>query len=131
MGRPPVTGVAQLPRPSCLATIPTALLLAVPAMSVELFRYRDVAKDGGRLEYVFESDEKDFPKTATKNQVAEIAAEFMATFYGFQVGALKPRSSARNRCRFDWSVLSVDQESVEQLYFVAILPDGSVVEPRD
>jgi hypothetical protein len=28
------------------------LLLAVPAMAVELFRYRGAAKDGGTLEYV-------------------------------------------------------------------------------
>ena len=32
-------------------------LLAVPAMSVELFRYRGAAKDGGTLEYVFEASE--------------------------------------------------------------------------
>ena len=38
----------------CFATILIALLLAVPAMSVELFRYRGAAKDGGTLEYVFE-----------------------------------------------------------------------------
>ena len=33
-------------------------LLAVPAMSVELFRYRGAAKDGGTLEYVFEAGEQ-------------------------------------------------------------------------
>ena len=39
----------------CLATIPITLSLTVPAMSVELFRYRGAAKDGGTLEYVFEA----------------------------------------------------------------------------
>ena len=39
-----------------LATILITLLLAVPAISVELFRYRGAAKDGGTLEYVFEAD---------------------------------------------------------------------------
>src|SRR6266481_8990791 len=34
------------------------LLLATPAMSVELFRYRGAAPDGGTLEYVFESEEQ-------------------------------------------------------------------------
>jgi hypothetical protein len=29
------------------------LFLSVPAMSVELFRYRGAAKDGGTLEYIF------------------------------------------------------------------------------
>jgi hypothetical protein len=28
-------------------------MLATPALSVELFRYRGAAKDGGTLEYVF------------------------------------------------------------------------------
>ena len=31
------------------------LFLSVPAMSVELFRYRGAAKDGGTLEYIFET----------------------------------------------------------------------------
>ena len=39
----------------CLATILITLSLTVPAMSVELFRYRGAAKDGGTLEYVFEA----------------------------------------------------------------------------
>jgi hypothetical protein len=38
-----------------LATTLTILLLAIPAMSVELFRYRGAPKDGGTLEYVFEA----------------------------------------------------------------------------
>jgi hypothetical protein len=33
-----------------LTTILIMLLLAIPAMSVELFRYRGAAKDGGTLE---------------------------------------------------------------------------------
>jgi hypothetical protein len=34
------------------------LLLVVPAMSVELFRYRGAAKDGGTLEYVFDAGDQ-------------------------------------------------------------------------
>jgi hypothetical protein len=60
-------------------------------LTAELFRYRGAARDGGTLEYVFESDEKDVPKTVTKDQVAEIAADFMTSFYGIQVGALETR----------------------------------------
>jgi hypothetical protein len=33
-----------------------ALMLAIPAYAVELFRYRGTAKDGGTLEYIFETD---------------------------------------------------------------------------
>jgi hypothetical protein len=71
-----------------LAAILISVLLALPALSVELYRYRGAAKDGGTLEYVFESDESQLPKTVTKEKVAEIAADFMTTFYGIQVGAL-------------------------------------------
>jgi hypothetical protein len=36
-----------------LATILFTVLLAAPAMSVDLFRYRGADKDGGTLEYIF------------------------------------------------------------------------------
>ena len=36
--------------------------------------------DGGTLEYIFETDEQDVPKTVSKEKAAEIAADFMTTF---------------------------------------------------
>src|ERR1700736_5548849 len=72
-----------------LATVLFTLLLVAPAMAVELYRYRGAAKDGGTLEYVFETDQQDVPATATREKVAEIAADFMTTFYGVQTGALE------------------------------------------
>jgi hypothetical protein len=36
-----------------LTAILITLLLAVPAMSVEVFRYQGAGKDGGTLEYIF------------------------------------------------------------------------------
>jgi hypothetical protein len=50
-------------------------------MSVEVFRYRGAAKDGGALEYIFEAGEQNSPNAATKEKAAEIAADFMTTFY--------------------------------------------------
>ena len=47
------------------------------------------AKDGGTLEYVFEASEQNSPNAITKEKVAEIAADFMTTFYHAQVGALE------------------------------------------
>jgi hypothetical protein len=41
---------------------------------VELFRYRDAAKDGGTLEYVFDGGEQNSPDAVTKEKAAEIAA---------------------------------------------------------
>ena len=57
--------------------------------SVELFRYRGAAKDGGTLEYVFEAGEQNSANAVTKEKAAEIAADFMTTFYGVEVGALE------------------------------------------
>ena len=68
--------------------IPDSLLLAVPAMSVELFRYRGAANDGGTLEYVFEAGGQNSPNAVTKEKAAEIAADFMTTFYHVQIGAM-------------------------------------------
>ena len=44
--------------------------------------------DGGTLEYIFETDEQEVPKTVSKEKAAEIAADFMTTFYHVQIGAL-------------------------------------------
>jgi hypothetical protein len=46
-------------------------------MSVELFRYRGAAKDGGTLEYVFDAGEQNSPNAVTKEKAAEIAAEIL------------------------------------------------------
>ena len=64
-----------------LATFLITLLLKVPAMSVELFRYRSAAKDCGTLEYVFDGGEQNSPNAVTKEKAAEIAADFVTTFY--------------------------------------------------
>ena len=60
-----------------LSTFLIVLSMILPAMSVELFRYRGAAKDGGTLEYVFEAGEQNSPNAITKKKVAEIAAEIL------------------------------------------------------
>jgi hypothetical protein len=114
-----------------LAGILITLLLATPAFSVELFRYRGAAKDGGTLVYVFETDQRDVPATATKEKVAEIAADFMTTFYGVQVGALETQELRTSPVPF-WLICFSDtvKGPLRQIFFVVLLPDGSVVEPR-
>jgi len=113
-----------------LATILFTLLLAVPAMSVELFRYRGAAMDGGTLEYIFETDEQDVPKTVTEKKVAEIAADFMTSYYGVQVGALETQEFRTTPVPF-WFVCFSDtiKGPLRQMFFVVVLPDGKVVEP--
>lgn len=82
---------------SHFASILLALLLAIPAMSVELFRYRGAAKGGGTLEFVFEADEQTSSNAVTKEKVAEIAADFMTTFYHVQIGALETQEFRKTR----------------------------------
>jgi hypothetical protein len=113
------------------ATFLLTLMLAVPAMSLELFRYRGPAKNGGTLEYVFKSDQQ-VPKTVTDQKVAEIAAEFMTTFYGIQVGTLESQEFRTSPVPF-WLVSftdSVKEGPLHQMFFVVVLPNGTVVEPR-
>jgi hypothetical protein len=113
-----------------LATVIVALMLSVPAMSVELFRYRGAAKNGGTLEYVFETDGQDVPQTVTKEKVAEIAADSMTSFYGVQVGALETQEFRTTPVPF-WLVCFSDtiKGPLRQMFFVVVLPDGKVVEP--
>src|ERR1700732_4101109 len=82
------------------AMILITLLLATPAMSVELFRYRGAGKDGGTLEYVFEAGQQNSPNAVTKGKAAEIAADFMTTFYHVQVGGLETQEFRKSPVPF-------------------------------
>jgi hypothetical protein len=107
------------------------LLLAIPALSVELFRYRGAAKDGGTLEYVFEAGEQNSPNAITKEKAAEIAADFMNTFYHVQIGALETQEFRTQPVPF-WLVCFSDtiKGPMRQMFFVVLLPDGTVVVPK-
>jgi hypothetical protein len=114
-----------------LATILIILFPAAPAISVELFRYRGAAKDGGTLEYVFEGGEQNSPNAITKEKAAEIAADFMTNFYHVQVGALETQEFRTAPVPF-WLVCFSDafKGSIKNLFFVVLLPDGTVVVPK-
>jgi hypothetical protein len=114
-----------------LATILITLLLTLPAMSVELFRYRGAAKDGGTLEYVFDAGEQNSPNAITKEKAAEIAADFMTTFYHEQVGAVETQEFRTTPVPF-WLVCLSDtvKGPIKNMYFVLLLPDGTVVVPK-
>jgi hypothetical protein len=119
------------PAMRCFATFLITLLLAAPAMSVELFRYRGAAKDGGTLEYVFEADEQNSPNAVTKEKAAEIAADFMTTFYHVQIGGLETQEFRTQPVPF-WLVCFSDaiKGPLRQMYFVVLLANGTVVVPR-
>jgi hypothetical protein len=113
-----------------LTILAVFVMLATPALAVELFRYGGAARDGGTLEYVFETDRQDIPATATKEKVAEIAADFMTTFYHIQIGALETQELRTTPVPF-WlvSFSEVIQGPAKQMYFVVVLPNGTIVEP--
>jgi hypothetical protein len=61
--------------------------------------------------YVFDTDEQDVPKAVTEKKVAEIAADFMTSYYGIQVGALETqefRTTPLPFCSFAFRTRSRD-----------------------
>lgn len=113
------------------ATFLITLLLSVPALSVELFRYRGAAMDGGTLEYIFQTDQQDVLKTVSKEKAAEIAADFVTTYYHAQISALETQEFRTQPAPF-WLVSFSDTTKgpMRQMFFVVLLPDGTIVEPR-
>jgi hypothetical protein len=113
-----------------IATILITLFLSVPAISTELFRYRGAAKDGGTLEYIFEAGEQNSPNAVTKEKAAEIAADFMTTFYHVQIGALETQDFSDNaRSLLADPLLGVkcQRDHGGKCFFFVLLPDGTVV----
>jgi hypothetical protein len=84
------------------------IMLTIPALSVELFRYRGAAK-GGTIEYVFDGGEQNSPKAVAKEKAAEITADFMTTFYHVQVGALESGEFRNSPAPF-WLICFSDME---------------------
>jgi hypothetical protein len=89
------------------------------------------AKDGGTLEYVFEAGEQNSPNAVAKEKAAEIAADFMTTFYHVQVGALETQEFRTSPVSF-WLICfsSTVKGPLRQRFVVVLLSDGTVVEPR-
>ena len=99
------------------------------AFAVELFRYRGAAKDGGSWN-TFRSRTAEFPERRHQEKAAEIA-DFMTTFYHVQVGALETQEFRTTPVPF-WLVCFSDtvKGPLRQMFFVVLLPDGTVVQPR-
>src|SRR5258708_24459956 len=67
----------------------------------------------------------------TKEKATEIAADFMTTFYHVQVGALETQEFRTQPVPF-WLVCFSDtvKGPIKNMFFVVLLPDGTVVVPR-
>ena len=46
-------------------------------------------RTAARWKYIFEAGEQDSPNAVTEEKAAEIAADFMTTFYHVQIGAIE------------------------------------------
>jgi hypothetical protein len=59
------------------------------------------------------------------------AAEFMTTFYHVQIGALETQELRTAPTPF-WLVCFSDtiKGPLRQLFFVVVMPDGTIIEPR-
>jgi hypothetical protein len=79
---------------------------------------------------VFEGGEQNSPNAISKDKAVEIAADFMTTFYHVQVGALETQEFRTTPVPF-WLVCFSDaiKGTLRQLFFVVLLPDGTVVVP--
>ena len=80
---------------------------------------------------LFEAGEQNSPNAITKEKLAEIAADFMTTFYHVQVGALETQEFRTQPVPY-WLVCFSDtvKGPLRQMFFVVLLPDGTVVVPR-
>ena len=63
--------------------------------------------------------------------MAEVAADFMTIFYHIQIGALETQEFRTTPVPF-WlfSFSDTVKGPLRQMFFVVLLPDGTVVEPR-
>ena len=83
-----------------------------------------------RLSSLFEIDEQEITQTVTREK-AEIAADFMTIFYHLQIGTLETQEFRTQPVPF-WLVRFSDtiKGPLRQMFFVVLLPDGTVVVPR-
>jgi hypothetical protein len=118
-----------------LAAVLTSLLFvlasALSARAVELFRYRYHAADGREVEYVFETDDRSAPRVVSQEKAAEIAADWVTSFYHVQVGAIETQEFRTGPIPH-WLFCFSDtiKGPIEQMFFVVLLPNGRVVRPK-
>ncbi len=80
-----------------IAAVLCGLLVPVFAGTRELFRYRLRTKDGRQFE--FESSAQPSARSINKEEAIKIAADWMATFYHWQLGGIEnvePHEKARS-----------------------------------
>jgi hypothetical protein len=105
------------------------LLLAIPAWSIEVFRYPYLADNGGKFEAVFDVGEQTAPQIISQEKGAEIAADFAVSFYRIQVGTVATFEFRTKPVPY-WLFGFSDPSKGHQLFWVIVLPNGVVVRPE-
>ena len=114
-----------------LASLLFVFASALSAPAVELFRYRCHADGGREFEYVFETDEQNAPRTVSEEKAAEIAADWVTSFYHVQAGALETQEfRARPIAHWLFCFSDTIKGPIERMLFVVVLPNGMVVQPK-
>jgi hypothetical protein len=119
---------------SVVAVITSLLFVAASAQAapaVELFRYRYHADDGREFEYLFQTDEQSTPKTVSEEKAAEIAADWVTSFYHVQIGSIESQEY-RTRPIPYWLFCFSDaiKRLIRRMFFDVLLPNGTIVEPK-
>jgi hypothetical protein len=116
------------------AVLTSLLFVVVSALSapaVELFRYRYHADDGREFECVFETDETGAPKAVSDEKAAEIAADWVTSFYHVQIGAIESHEfSTRRIPHWLFCFSDTTKGPIERMFFVVLLANGRVVRPK-
>ena len=80
---------------------------------------------------MFETDEKNTPRTVGAEKAAEIAADWVTSFYHVQVGALETQEfRARPIAHWLFCFSDTIKGPIERMLFVVVLPNGMVVQPK-
>jgi hypothetical protein len=105
------------------------LSLAIPALSIEVFRSPYLADTGGKFEAVFETGEQAVPQIISQEKGAEIAADFATNFYHIQVGTVATFQFRTKPIPY-WLFGFSDPAKGHQMFWVVVLPNGAVVKPQ-
>ena len=85
-----------------LGTFLIVLSLILPAMSVGAVSIPRCRQGRWHAGIRFEAGEQNSPNAVTKEKAAEIAADFMTTFYHVRVGALETQEFRTTPVSFGW-----------------------------
>ena len=101
------------------------LLLVVFSAKADVL-FRDDRQGHG---CIFESDQKDVEQTVSHDEVIGIASEWAHSFYqdeSLEVAGIELRTDP-----LQFWLVTLKKAGTDETFYTVVLPDGTVVEPRD